>query len=154
MTHSISSRLARYRRSITWLCPQLALLVMCLSSPTYAASTPWSWSRSLPSLLETKLAPSNRTATAFEQFFRRQPGQRRISEVLTTFGRPEGYSPQFIHSKTMAAEPRIDPPEVRTGTMRYLLEDGGEVHVHFCNPTDVCEVLRFTKTGRAYLLYK
>jgi len=114
----------------------------------YAA---WTWSKELPTQLSTGSARANRTSEAVDKFFRQTPiSEPSIQRILDFSGMPEAFSPQFMYSRTQGSA----KPGKEGGTLRFLLDDGGEFHVFTSNYHGVGLALRHRKKGDSVLLYK
>ena len=86
-----------------------------------------------------------------DQFFHNRASHRpRIREILNFLGQPDGISPQCIYSKAEGS----GKASRNGGTLRFLLDDGGEVHVWTPNYSDIDLAIRYRKKGNSILLYK
>ncbi len=114
------------------------------------AATPWSWSQQIPSQLATRSGRANRTPDAVDKFFRGPPLPPSLQQILDFLGPPDGFSPQLMYSKTEGST----KPSITGGTLRFLLNDGGEVHVWTPDYHGVGFAIRHRKKGYSELLYK
>jgi len=119
--------------------------------PVSAAPQAWKWTTSFPSCVETKGSASNRLASQVDEYL---TARHTVAEVLDHFGPPEGYSAQAMYSLHKGAGLPPDGPISNFGTLRFILEDGGEFHLEFCNCVDVCQVIRYSTNGKGHLLWK
>ncbi|WP_211325706.1 hypothetical protein [Roseimicrobium gellanilyticum] len=85
-----------------------------------------------------------------DKLFRGPPRPPSIQEILDALGPPEGFSPQLIHSKTEGT----GRSSRAGGTLRFLLVDGGEVHVWTSDYSRVGFAVRHRRKGRSVILYK
>ena len=125
-----------------------ALLVASGAAADYAK---WTWSQQLPAEVATQAFRAHRTAEAVDKFFHDGPTHPpSIPQLLDFLGPPDGFSPQFMYSKTQGTK----EPSKTGGTLRFLLDDGGEVHVWTANYSGVGLAIRHRKKGYSELLYK
>lgn len=125
-----------------------ALLVRTGVAAEYAA---WTWSQQLPSAIATPTARAHRSPAEVDPFFLRG-GTRppSVAQALEFLGPPDGFSPQFMYSKIQGSK----APSKSGGTLRFLLEDGGEVHLWTADFRGVGLAIRYPRQGEAQLLYK
>ena len=88
-------------------------VLMILAALAMAGPPRLSWSDDLPREVATGAPPKNRTARDVDAFFARAD-RPNIKALVTAFGQPDGFSPEGYYSG---------------GTLRWLLRDGGELHV-------------------------
>ena len=126
------------------------LSALIVASDALADYAKWTWSQQLPTQLATESKRSNRTPDAVDKFFHGPPHPPSIQQVLDFLGLPDGFSPQFMYSKTKGTS----EPSKTGGTLRFLLDDGGEVHVWTSDYRGVGLTIRHRKKGNSELLYK
>jgi len=125
-----------------------ALLVVNSSAAEYAK---WAWSQQLPTEIIADSKCSNRTPEAVDKFFAYGSSHPpAISKLLEFLGTPDGFSPQFMYSKTQGSNEHSK----RGGTLRFLLDDGGELHVWTPDFNEIGMAIRHRKKGHSRLLYK
>ena len=150
MSTAISLRRRRYyahsmRRAI------FAAVLLALSTGNAVANyARWTWAQRLPAQLTTNTKRSKRTPEAVDRFFHGPPYPPSVQQVLDFLGLPDGFSSQFMYSKTEGTA----KPSRAGGTLRFLLDDGGEVHVWTPDYHVVGLAIRHRKTGGSELLYK
>jgi hypothetical protein len=128
----------------------LVFLALIFASDTLLGSDKWTWSNRLPAPLTTEAKRANRTPAAVAKLFRGPPRPPSMQETLDFLGLPEAFSPQFMYSKTEGTGGRAK----KGGTLRFLLEDGSEVHVWTSDFRSVGLAIRYRKKGKAELLFK
>ncbi|MEO6036401.1 MAG: hypothetical protein ABIQ35_14200 [Verrucomicrobiota bacterium] len=125
-----------------------ALFVICSAAADYAK---WTWSQQLPTEIATHGVHAHRTADAVDKFFHDGPSHPpSIPQILDFLGLPDAFSRQFMYSKTQGTR----KPSKSGGTLRFLLDDGGEVHVWTADFRGVGLAIRHRKKGYSQLLYK
>ncbi len=125
-----------------------ALLVASGSAADYAK---WTWSQQLPAEISADSKRSNRTPEAVDKFFTDGSSHPpSISMLLEFLGTPDGFSRQSMYSKSQGSK---EPCE-RGGTLRFLLDDGGELQVETYDFKGVILAIRRPKKGYSKLLYK
>lgn len=113
----------------------------------------WSWSADLPQGVDVSTASTNRTSAAVDRLFKDRPDktkQPQLALILAGLGRPEAFSRQQMYSRTQGTS----QPSRNGGTLRFLLSDGGEVHVMTYDFTTVGFAVRWDVKGKGKLLYK
>jgi hypothetical protein len=111
---------------------------------------PWNWTSVPSALVQADSVRANRTPAAVDSFFHRPLGRALLTnEVVSFFGPADGFSAQYVHTKALGSAQLSSTG----GTLRFLLDDGGEVHVWTGNLTHVHMVLRFTDSD-VHLVYK
>ena len=101
--------------------------------------------------VRTRSARSNRTPDAVDKFFHHGTAPTpNIQQVLDFLGMPDAFSPQFMYSKTKGTAEKSKTG----GTLRFLLDDGGEVHVWTSDYRGVGLAIRHRKKGYSELLHK
>jgi hypothetical protein len=126
------------------------LSTFIVTSDAIADYAKWTWSQQLPTQLACKSERSNRTPDAVDKFFHGPPHQPSIQQVLNFLRLPDGFSPQFMYSKTKGTS----EPSKAGGTLRFLLDDGGEVHIWTTDYRGIGLAIRHRKQGKSELLYK
>mgnify|MGYP000508775065 CR=1 FL=1 len=125
-----------------------SFLVVSGSAADYAK---WTWSQQLPSEISADSKHSNRTPEAVDKFFGDCSSHPPlISKLLELLGTPDGFSPQSMYSKTQGTK----EPCKRGGTLRFLLDDAGELQVETYDFNAVALAIRHRKKGYSKLLYK
>jgi hypothetical protein len=131
------------------------LIVIIFSAPVYAEYNDWHWKSDIPKRLlifgppET-VRDSNRIDKAFEELH----GPIKYKKVVKTIGRTDHFSPQSIYSLKQGGDPNPGKSDNSSGTYRYLLKDGGELHIWVLPGDSVGTAIRFEKNGEGHLLYK
>jgi hypothetical protein len=116
------------------------------SSPADHAT--WLWSSDLPKELRVvRVRPTGRAPAAVDRLFEQRVTLPRILQAL---GPPDAFGRQGIHSRTDGTA--ADLPS--GGTLRFLLSDGGELHVSTSDFAGVTEAIRWSRTGKGKLLAK
>jgi hypothetical protein len=125
-----------------------AFLVVSVSAAEYVK---WTWSQELPVEISADSKRSKRTPEAVDKFFADGPSHPpSISMLLAFLGKPDGFSPQSMYSKTQGSKEAC----ARGGTLRFLIDDGGELQVETYNFNGVILAIRHPKKGYSKLLYK
>lgn len=132
---------------------------MLLSGCSFYQRHPdWDWNSNLPKGAYTKVAPVHRSPDEMDEFFYANANMKNmpLKEVLAHFGRPDGFSPQYINSLTRSSRITTETG----GTLRFLLDnDGGEFHVWTPDFSRTGVAVAFSKESRlfhgyrTYLLY-
>ncbi len=120
--------------------------------PSYASAADnakWSWSQELPPQVTTEVVAINRTAKAVDTLFD-HPNPFLVADILAALGQPDAFSPQAMYSKTKGTA----KPSKSGGTLRFLLSDGGEVHIWTGDFKHVLLAIRYNSKGQGHLLYK
>ena len=131
------------------------LIIILFSAPVNAGYNDWRWNSEIPKhfLLfgppET-VRESNRIDETFDGF----NGPIKYKEIVKTIGRADHFSPQSIYSLEQGGDLNSEKTDNSSGTYRYLLEDGGELHVWVLPGDFVGTAIRFEKNGKGHLLYK
>lgn len=125
----------------------LAGLSPALSASEYAK---WSWSRELPSAVAAVSPATNRTPAAVDSLFKHGSPPPSIDKVLFKLGRPDGFSRQSLYSLAQGSA----KPQKVGGTLRFLLTDGGELHIRTGDFHLIYEAIRYDKSGSGDLLTK
>jgi hypothetical protein len=131
------------------------LIVILFSAPVYAEYKDWRWKSDIPTHFfivgppETVRDP-NRIDEAFEQLH----GPIIYKKIVKTIGRADHFSPQSIYSLKQGGESNSEKTDNSSGTYRYLLKDGGELHIWVLPGDFVGTAIRFEKNGKGHLLYK
>jgi hypothetical protein len=73
-----------------------------------------------------------------------------LKDVLDHLGTPDGFSRQFMYSRTRGTAKAAD----QGGTLRFLLADKSELHVWSGNLTSVDLAILYSPRGRGTLLFK
>lgn len=134
----------------------LVVIVALAMSPTRATAegyAAWSWRTNLPPEIRVAVAPTNRTAAAVDKLFKERPDNRKppqMAFVFASLGRPDAFSQQCMYSRRQGTK----QPSRGGGTVRFLLSDGGEVHVWSFDFTSVGLAIRYDAKGKGELLYK
>lgn len=128
----------------------LVLLAATVASDALAGNAKWAWSQQIPGQLKTESGRGNRTPDAVDKLFRGPPRPPGIKDILDVLGLPEGFSPQLIHSRTEGT----GGSSRAGGTLRFLLADGGELHVWTADFSSVGLAIRHRKKGRSVVLFK
>jgi hypothetical protein len=133
---------------------RVAIIAFLLASLSPALSVSecakWSWSRELPSAVAAVVPVTNRTPAAVDSLFSHGSPPLSIDKVLAKLGRPDGFSPQSLYSLTQGSA----QPQKVGGTLRFLLTDGGELHIRTSDFHLIYEAIRYEKSGRGNLLAK
>ena len=131
----------RYRVAV------LAALTLPVAAQAALRLGAWRWSRDLPAEVNTAVLPANRTAKALEPVFKRGP---LVRDILAHLGRPDGFSRQSTHSRNKGTAD--DAPS--GGTLRFLLANDEELHVWTGDLIHVHHALRWSRGGKATLVFK
>jgi hypothetical protein len=126
--------------------------VLLLSSCAYQRHPDWDWSTELPKGAYTKTPPQNRSAATMDEFFYANSEKKNLplKDVLQYFGRPDGFSPQYINALTRSSRTYTETG----GTLRYLLdEEGGEFHVWVPNFSTTGVAVAFVKLPHSFKAY-
>jgi hypothetical protein len=125
--------------------------MLLAASGTAAEYAKWTWSQQLPAEVATQAVRAHRTAEVVDKFFHDGPTHpSSLSQLLEFLGPADGFSPQFMYSKTQGTK----EPSKSGGTLRFLLDDGGEIHVWTSDYRGVGLAIRHHKKGYSELLYK
>ncbi|WP_050030116.1 hypothetical protein [Verrucomicrobium sp. BvORR034] len=129
-----------------------ALLCLSLTAELGAAETAkWDWSAPIPVEYTTKPSPrAHRTVAEVEAYFKANPGQPKLQSLMDHFGPPDAVSRQFMNSQTKGSAGLSKDGY----TLRFLLDDGGEVHVWAPEKFSPNLVIRYEKGGKGHLLWK
>ncbi|TAK64257.1 hypothetical protein [Methylobacter sp.] len=130
----------------------LGILLLMLVTIDYAFAdyAKWNWNQQLPEQLTTHAVRSNRTPDAVDAFFYGPHHPPNIQQILDFLGPADAFSRQFMYSRTKGTA----EPSKTGGTLRFLLDDGGEVHVWTPDFRGVGLAVRHRKKGNSELLYK
>ena len=139
------------RRGIVQLAVVAIVAINFVVASPSAKPSPWVWSQDFPACVQVTNPSAHRTVEDVDRFF---AARHTVAEVLVLLGRPDAWSPQLFHTRTLASGPREPGVQPQAGTLRFLLIDGGEVHLWFCDCSTVCMVFRYTKNGQFNLLWK
>ena len=124
--------------------------VFLMMSDAAADYAMWTWSQHLPNEIATDSARAHRTAEAVDNYFRTGVAPLSVPKLLDFLGPPDGFSEQFIYSKTQGSK----EPSKHGGTLRFLLDNGGEVHVWTHDFRQIGYAFRHPKKGDSKILYK
>ena len=128
---------------------RLLVAVLLWPSATLVAAehVPWRWARQIPTEVTTTKPAANRKAQEVDALFK---GGLTVQKVLAQLGQADGFSRQSIHTRKSgsAADARGG------GTLRFLLDNGEELHVWSGDLTHVHLAMRYSRNGKAHLVFK
>jgi hypothetical protein len=128
----------------------LSIVVFITTSGARADYAPWNWSQPLPQQFATKAKRSNRTPEAVDRLFHQGSRRPSIPQILEFLGQPDAFSPQSMYSKAQGSA----TPSKTGGTLRFLLDDAGELHVWTSDDRNVGLAIRYRAKGGSELLFK
>ncbi|MDB6155158.1 MAG: hypothetical protein JWL90_3611 [Chthoniobacteraceae bacterium] len=126
------------------------LLSLLCTQHLYAANKPakWVWSSEIPEQFRTTVPRANRIPAAIDALF--IPSRPTLAQLVTALGQPDGFSRQYMYSFTEGSTMPIE----QGGTLRFLLNDGGELHIQSYDRASVGLAIRYDSKRRGHLLYK
>ena len=133
----------------------LISLIILFSVPAIAEYPEWKWESEMPKHFFIFGPPATeRNSDKFEEVFKQFRGPIKYKNIVRNLGRADHYSPQIIYSLKQGVPPNPNQSTGSSGTYRYLLEDGGEVHIWVLPGDIVGTAIRYEKNGSGHLLYK
>ena len=111
---------------------------------------PWRWTSDLPSQATTPQASTNRTRKAVDTLFRTPNPPILLADLLTRFGSADAFSRQGMHSRNKGTAENA--PE--GGTLRFVLQDGEELHVWTGDLVHVHLAMLWSRNGNSTLVFK
>ena len=128
----------------------MVLLSGYLVAGTSAEYVPWVWTAERPTVLQTDQPRANRHTAAADDYFHRPLGRAlRVDEVISFFGRPDGFSRQYLYNKALGTSELSS----KGGTLRFILDEGWEALVWSGDLVHVHMALRYADRDW-HLLYK
>jgi hypothetical protein len=139
-------------RPVLVLILTLAALLWPFPSQLGAVETaPWVWTTEIPAVFAAPGTPrAHRTADDADAYFKANPARPNIQTMIAHFGTPDGVSRQVMNSLTKGSA-RFLPDGY---TLRFLLDDGGEMHLWSAGQHLGSLVIRYEKSGKGHLLWK
>lgn len=113
-------------------------------------TAPWLWSEKIPAAFTATSSPRAHLAAAeVEAYFKASPAQPKIQAVIDHFGPPDGVSRQVPNSLTKGSARFLPDGH----TLRFLLDDGGEMHLWSAGQYLAGLVIRYEKDGKGHFLW-
>ena len=121
----------------------------------YADYKNWRWESEIPKHFFIFGPPETvRDSNRIDEAFEKLRGPIKYKKIVRSIGRADHFSPQSIYSLEKGGEPKSKKTDNSSGTYRYLLKDGDELHIWVLPGDLVGTAIRFEKNGKGHLLYK
>ncbi len=129
-------------------------MIFLYSAPAFAEYNDWRWDSEIPKHFFIFCPPETvHDPVKIDAAFKKLHCPIKFKKVVEIIGRADHFSPQIIYSLKKGKEPRSKGDDL-SRTYRYVLNDGGEVHIWVLPGDLVGTAIRFEKNGKAHLLYK
>jgi len=133
----------------------IILIIILFSGPAFAEYNDWRWETDIPKHFFIFGPPATmHDPSRIDEAFEKIHGPIKYKKIVKIIGRADHFSPQSIYSLKQGGESILEKTDKSSGTYRYLLKDGGELHIWILTGDYVGTAIRFEKNGKGHLLYK